>query len=268
MNVRYLFLLLGLFAFLSSACGAEAEATGNDGEPENQNSEGPSWAAEAPEDGIIWHTPDLPWPVILELNGEVVDDQIVRDFLTPEWNHFFNITGDYDFRDPEQVKEAERRFFEDPADLFHPLVGDMLLLWESHRRWEKIPDELRHNFEDRFKGALGASSPTVLKRYGEAGVLAHAERRVRMNLLFEQAEKEVGEIPEEELRQVYENALSAVDRPEVLLEGGLTFDKVRDQLEHKVRRHKADQALQAWVELNRPSVKSKVTLPNGTVIEF
>lgn len=268
MSGRSLFWVLLFLVACSKGDSKDADSGQEQSQVQGERTAADELAENPSGDGYIWNTPDLPWPVQLEVNEIAVDSGIVKNYLMPDWNRFFNVENDYDFRDPVQLEEASRRFLEDPAALFHQLVGDILLLRESEKRWPELDDHNLEHFQEGISSTLGETWQKIEERSGDGFMAAHTERVVRLKMMMRDAMEQVGEIPEADIVALYEDSLSKVDEPEVLLERGFDLDAARPQIELSLRTQRADKILQDWVNEQRKTTRSKVTRPDGSVVEF
>lgn len=216
--------------------------------------------AAAGGEGLFWEIPDPPAGIVLEVDGRVVDAELIRGFLMQPW------TEQWD--DALGEAECARRLLADPRLLFEPLVRGVVLLHEAERRWPEIEAEELEHFDAEMRLAVGAVHEALLRRLGAAGLRAHQEREIRKRRILAAFGVEAAPVSEDEVWARYEEMLGEVEQPELLVQRGLDFQELAPRIRADLENTRAVEAQEAWIDARLAQTRVTVRTPDGREISW
>jgi len=212
------------------------------------------------QDRVLWETPPIPWPVRVFVDGEEVPAQVIRGWLEPEWQHFFQAR--HDTATPAEVQSAEAEFLADPSRRFEGLVRAVLMLQEAERRRPEILEaELARILAD-FRRHGGGVYDSLARELGEDGVRAHLERIWRLRKLEEDFDAEVPAPAEAAIAEEYQRVVEEylADNPG---HRPPTFEELRERLAAKLAVEERNRRIEAMIDERRARVRVELELPDG-----
>jgi hypothetical protein len=209
--------------------------------------------------GVLWEVPALPAPVELEVNGQRVDQVVVDGYLLSPWAEHWSQSA------AEGRQPHAEGFFEQPRELFTPLVRGMLLIHAAETRWPVLEDEAVWQLQAEMQAGAGGVYRALLDRIGESGMRAHLAREVRKRRLLDEFAAEIVPLTDEDLYRRYDELMAGVDEPELLIERGLDFSALEPKIRAELTRERAIAVQEAWIDEHLPSTHVRVTLPGGRV---
>ncbi|TAH37408.1 MAG: hypothetical protein EYC70_10590 [Planctomycetota bacterium] len=244
-----------------AACGggdpqpaaAAAGTTGNPGAPTGNE---PA--------GLLWQIPDTPWPFRVEIDGVLVEDDVVKGYLDQPWADFYQ--EKYLTADAPQVAQAEREFWADVPALFEELVRGVIFLREAERRYAQLDPQELEDFRQRMLAEAGAAAMILEKTLGPQGLQAHLERQLRIRKLEAELAAELPPVSDDDVIAEYQRALAAMDPQDQSSQP--TFQEAGPVVRAYLEQNRRVAASNAWVDSHRAGVKTMVTRPDGVVIAF
>ena len=216
--------------------------------------------------GLLWRVPDTPWPFYVAVDGQVVEEDVVKAYLDEPWSQFYTERYLAQEQTAERIAQAEREFSTDVPALFENLVRGVMFLREAQRRYPELDEHEVESFRHSMQAEAGGAYMVLEKTLGPEGVRVHVLRQLRMRKLEVELAESAPPITEEQVIAEYQRALSEIPPEEVPVQP--TFQEAAPFVRAYLEQNRRADAGNAWVDAHRAGVKTRVTRPNGTVVEF